>query len=72
VAHHTRKHGDLGLRSVPLSAESLGEFDALLVATAHDQFKNAAMYARAKLVVDTRNILEPLFKGQAPFPIVKA
>jgi hypothetical protein len=39
MAYRIRMHGDLGLRSTPLSADSLGEFDALLVATARDYFK---------------------------------
>src|SRR6266403_1057468 len=72
AARHTRKHGDLGLRSIPLSPESLREFDALLIATAHDQFKNPALYSNAKLVVDTRNVIAPLFGGAPPIPVVKA
>src|SRR6267378_2044673 len=72
AARHTRKHGDLGMRSIPLSPESLREFDALLIATAHDQFKNPALYSNAKLVVDTRNIIAPLFGGAPPVPVVKA
>jgi UDP-N-acetyl-D-mannosaminuronate dehydrogenase len=72
VARHTRTHGDLGLRSVPLSAESFAEFDALLIATAHDLFKDPALYARAKLIVDARNLVGPLFGGKPPVPTVKA
>jgi len=72
AARHTRKHGDLGMRSIPLSPESLRDFDALLLATAHDQFKNPALYSYAKLVVDTRNIVAPLFGGAPPVPVVKA
>ena len=48
------------------------EFDALLVATAHEDLKNPALYARSKLVVDTRNLIAPLFKGAPPVPTVKA
>jgi UDP-N-acetyl-D-glucosamine dehydrogenase len=72
VSKHTRKHGDLRLESVQLSAESLGRFDALVLATAHDQFKDAALYAKARLVVDTRNVVAPLFANEPPFPLVKA
>jgi UDP-N-acetyl-D-glucosamine dehydrogenase len=72
VAKHTRKHGDLQLESVQLSADSLGRFDALVLATAHDQFKEVAIYAKAKLVVDTRNVVAPLFAGKPPFPFAKA
>ncbi|HEY2028136.1 MAG TPA: nucleotide sugar dehydrogenase [Myxococcales bacterium] len=72
VAKHTRKHGDMHLESVALNAETLGKFDALVLATAHEQFKNKALYAKAKLLVDTRNLVAPLFESKVPFPLVKA
>jgi UDP-N-acetyl-D-glucosamine dehydrogenase len=53
----------LELESVPCSAEALSEFDAIVVATAHDEFKDAALYTGAKLVIDTRNIVP---RGAAP------
>ncbi len=65
VAHHTRKH-DLGLRSVPCTAQSFSGYDAIVVSTAHDFFKDPALYARAKLVVDTRNAVAPILSGRAP------
>jgi UDP-N-acetyl-D-glucosamine dehydrogenase len=72
VTRHTRKYGDLQLKSVELSVDSLGGFDALVLATAHEQFKNAVIYAAAKLVIDTRNVVAPLFGGKPPFPYFKA
>ncbi|MGA7614250.1 MAG: nucleotide sugar dehydrogenase [Thermoanaerobaculia bacterium] len=54
VARPGRKH-DVGLESVPCTPESLGTFDALVLSTAHSQFREAALYANARLVVDTRN-----------------
>jgi len=51
-----RKH-DLGLRSVPCTAEELAKYDAVLISTPHAAFKDAALYRDAKLVVDTRNIV---------------
>lgn len=70
-AHRTRKH-DLGLRSVPCNAETIGRYDAVVVSTAHDVFKKADLYRGAKLVVDTRNMVAPLFpRGGGP-RIVKA
>ncbi|TMB26384.1 MAG: nucleotide sugar dehydrogenase, partial [Deltaproteobacteria bacterium] len=72
VAHHTRKHGDIGLKTVPMTPETLSEFDALVVATAHEQFKDAKLFSKAKLVIDTRNLIPPLFSGKPPFPYVKA
>lgn len=71
VARKTRKH-DLGLKSVPCTAEAFGAFDAVVVSTAHEAFKDAGLYARAKLVVDTRNLVAPLFAGTPPCRLVKA
>jgi UDP-N-acetyl-D-glucosamine dehydrogenase len=42
------------LASVALSAETLGGFDAVLLATDHDSFDYALIGAEAKLLVDTR------------------
>jgi UDP-N-acetyl-D-glucosamine dehydrogenase len=53
-----RKH-DLGLTSVPCTAEEFGKYDAVLVSTPHSSFKDPALYAGVKLVVDTRNIVVP-------------
>jgi UDP-N-acetyl-D-glucosamine dehydrogenase len=60
VAPHTRKY-DLGLKSVPCTPETFAGFDAVLVATAHDEFKNPELYRNVKLVVDSRNMIAPLF-----------
>ena len=65
VAHPTRKH-DLGLSSVGCTPDVFGRYDALVVSTAHDLFKKPELYATAKLVVDTRNMVVPLFGGRAP------
>jgi UDP-N-acetyl-D-glucosamine dehydrogenase len=56
VARKGRKH-DIGLASVACSAESFAAFDALLIATAHNAFREPSLYANAKLVIDTRNIV---------------
>ncbi len=55
VARRSRKH-DLGLRSVPCTAEEFAKYDALVISTPHRQFKDPGLYRSAKLVVDTRNI----------------
>lgn len=72
-APRTRKY-DLGLKSVPCTAASFAQFDAVLVATAHDQFKDAALWSDVRLAVDTRNLIEPLLRGNAGGPrrLVKA
>jgi UDP-N-acetyl-D-glucosamine dehydrogenase len=69
----TRKY-DLSLKSVPLSHEAFAKFDAVLLATAHDQFKDPTLWAGLPLVIDTRNMIEGLFKegGQGPARLVKA
>ncbi len=71
VAKAGREH-DIGLASVPCSAEEFARHDVLLVSTAHSDFKDKALYARVKLVVDTRNLLAPLGLGArgAPGPEV--
>lgn len=56
VARKGRKH-DLGLSSVPCTAEEFGKYDAVLVSTPHKQFKDAALYQSVKLAIDTRNIV---------------
>ncbi len=56
VARRGRKH-DLGLQSVPCTAEELGRYDAVVVSTPHTQFKDPELYANVKLAVDTRNII---------------
>jgi UDP-N-acetyl-D-glucosamine dehydrogenase len=67
-AKKVRKH-DLGLESVPCTAEEFGKYDALLVSTAHSEFRNPALYAKAKLVIDTRNLFPP---SAVPCPVVRA
>ena len=60
---------------MPCTAEAFAEFDAVLVSTAHDQFKDPGLWGGVKLVVDTRNMVEPLFGkdlGGGPKRVVKA
>ena len=56
VARKVRRH-DLGLASVPCTAQEFARHDALIVCTAHRQFRDPALYANAKLVIDARNLL---------------
>lgn len=53
-AHPGRKH-DLRRTSVPLSAEEFATYDAVVLSTAHEAFKDPALYAGVKLLCDTRN-----------------
>jgi UDP-N-acetyl-D-glucosamine dehydrogenase len=71
VARHGRKH-KLDLASVPVTADAFARYDAVVVSTAHDAFKNAALYQGVKLVVDSRNAVAPLFASGGGPRIVKA
>ncbi|MBD3845144.1 nucleotide sugar dehydrogenase [Bosea sp. SSUT16] len=52
----TRKHGNLaGRASVPLTADIVASYDAVLIATDHDAIDYRALAEAARLVVDTRN-----------------
>ena len=58
VIHEMREHKDLvGMRSVPLSAESLAGYDAVLIATHHAAYDWGFVREHAKLVVDTRGVM---------------
>jgi UDP-N-acetyl-D-glucosamine dehydrogenase len=71
-ARKGRKH-DLALTSVPCDSRTFGGYDALVVATAHDAFRRADLFDHARLIIDTRNLVAPLFATRkAPFRLVKA
>ncbi|MEI6726204.1 MAG: nucleotide sugar dehydrogenase [Actinomycetes bacterium] len=71
-ARKGRKH-DLTLSSIPVSADLFAGYDAVVVSTAHDAFRDASLFAKVKLVVDTRNLIAPLFpNGTPPCRLVKA
>jgi UDP-N-acetyl-D-glucosamine dehydrogenase len=56
VIPRTRKHGPLaGRKSVKLTAKTIGSFDAVLIATDHDDIDYKALVKAARLVIDTRN-----------------
>ena len=69
VARHGRKHS-LNLSSVACDNETFKGYDALLVSTAHAQFKDAALYKGVSLVIDTRNIVQASSDG--PTTVVRA
>jgi UDP-N-acetyl-D-glucosamine dehydrogenase len=71
AARRGRKH-DLGLASVPCDAETFARYDAIVVSTAHDCFRDPALYERAKLVVDTRNAVAPIVPAKGEVRVVKA
>jgi len=56
TAKRSRKF-DLDLASVPCTADEFARYDAIVLSTPHHQFKDGALYAKAKLVIDTRNVV---------------
>jgi len=58
VARKGRRH-DIGLKSVPCSSQEFARYDAIVVSTAHSQFRDANLYRDVPLVVDTRNLIPP-------------
>ncbi|AMJ61026.1 nucleotide sugar dehydrogenase [Bosea sp. PAMC 26642] len=53
----TREHAGLtGRQSQPLTAETLADYDAVLIATDHDDVDYSLVVCHARLVVDTRNV----------------
>jgi len=71
ATHKTRRH-DLGLKSVACEPEIFARYDALVVSTAHDLFRRRDLFERARLAVDTRNLVAPLFPAGGGPRIVKA
>jgi UDP-N-acetyl-D-glucosamine dehydrogenase len=67
VARPGREH-DIRLASVPCTAEEFARHDALVVSTAHSDFRDPALYRDARLVVDTRNLMAPLGLGAPGVP----
>ena len=49
----------LEMNSVELSAEALASFDAVILATDHDQFDYKAILAHSKVIIDTRGRFNP-------------
>lgn len=50
------RHHHLELQSVPCTSEEFGLHDAVVVSTAHRDFKEPALYENVRLLVDTRNV----------------
>jgi UDP-N-acetyl-D-glucosamine dehydrogenase len=53
--HKMRHYNYENMKSVPLTPQTLGSYDAVIVATDHSSYDYAAIVDAAKLVVDTRN-----------------
>lgn len=67
----TREYADLmGRRSIEWSEQAVGSFDAVVIATDHDNVDYDAISRWAQLIVDTRNIFAR--KGIASSSVIKA
>ncbi|HFE63718.1 MAG TPA: nucleotide sugar dehydrogenase, partial [Caldithrix sp.] len=64
------RHYDFEKESVPLTAENLAKYDAVLISTDHSVFNYDFIVQHAKLVVDTRNATANVKEGREK--IVKA
>ena len=64
------RHYDFEKESVPLTAENLAKYDAVLISTDHSVFNYDFVVQHAKLVVDTRNATANVKEGREK--IVKA
>jgi len=53
--HKMRRYNFENMKSVPLSADSLGKYDAAIIATDHSSYDYNAIVDGSKIVVDTRN-----------------
>jgi UDP-N-acetyl-D-glucosamine dehydrogenase len=70
-AKHTRKH-KVSLASVACDPEIFARYDVLVAATAHDAFKDPALYRGVRLIVDARNMIAPLVGKQEGIRVVLA
>jgi UDP-N-acetyl-D-glucosamine dehydrogenase len=55
AATHKMRHHDLQMQSVPLTPESLKQYDCILIATHHQAYNWQMIADNAKLIIDTRN-----------------
>ena len=66
VIPHMREHANMaGRKSIELTAESIGSYDAVLVCTDHDNVDYDLLGASATLIVDTRNVMAKTAGDQA-------
>jgi UDP-N-acetyl-D-glucosamine dehydrogenase len=70
VCSNHRHYPDIDLQSVPLSQEKLQKFDAVVIATDHDNVDYQLVAAHSSLIIDTRNVLAT--KGLRPTNVVIA
>jgi UDP-N-acetyl-D-glucosamine dehydrogenase len=63
---HKMRHYDYSnMKSVPLNAETLAKYDAVLIATDHSSYDYGAIVDASKLVIDTRNATRRVIRHRA-------
>ncbi len=70
ATHYMRRWGDMGKKSVDLSANSLAGYDCVLIATHHAAIDWQLVADHARLIIDTRNAMAKIARPKAT--IVKA
>jgi UDP-N-acetyl-D-glucosamine dehydrogenase len=60
ATHHMRKYGDLGLKSIALTPDTIASYDCVLIATHHKAYDWQMVADHAVLIVDTRNALKDI------------
>ncbi|HUL34045.1 MAG TPA: nucleotide sugar dehydrogenase [Candidatus Eisenbacteria bacterium] len=63
---HKMRHYDYShMKSVPLNAETLAQYDAVVIATDHSSYDYGAIVDASKLVIDTRNATRRVIRHRA-------
>ncbi len=62
---------DLDMASAPCTAEEFAKYDAVLLSTPHNDFKDPSLYRNVKLFIDTRNAV-PAEKLEGTTTLVRA
>jgi len=63
---HKMRHYDYSnMQSVPLNADTVGKYDAVIIATDHSSYDYAAIVDAARLVIDTRNATRRVIRHRA-------
>ena len=62
--HKMRHYNFESMKSVPISAESLGKYDAAIIATDHSSYDYNAIVDGSKIVVDTRNATRRVMRNR--------
>src|SRR5690242_1357845 len=63
---HKMRHYDYSdMKSVPLNAETIAKYDAVLIATDHSTYDYGAIVDASKLVIDTRNATRRVIRHRA-------